>query len=133
MNPITVVFWLLIGLLVCALAIAGLLVVVFDFGAEIRELRVKLAAAREDARQAQAGQAATHAAAGRIRTELAEVRSDAWDQARTHAAERDVLIASLNSLRDRYEHLADLHAADRLLIDTFIPDKFSADDFKDLS
>lgn len=94
--------WLLVAALLCLLAVVALLVVLFDFGAEIRDLRMRL---------------------DRMR--------DARDRATATVARLQVnsiqLGCDLGELQGRYEALADLHARDRLLIETFIPDDFAGD------
>lgn len=100
--------WLLVAVLLCLLAVAALLVVVFEQAAHVRDLRERLRHLRGQRDRAQASVA---------RLQVNSIR----------------LGFDLGDLQGRYEALADAYAADRLLIDEFIPGGFNADDFKDLS
>lgn len=102
MTPITLIAWLLAVGFALALVACGLLALVAVLGAELRHLRV---------------------ADRRNRRRLAAAFSEANESARDNKALRD----EVRRLEARYEQLADLHAADRHLIDTFIPDHLTED------
>jgi hypothetical protein len=88
--------WLLVAVLLCLLAVAALLVVVWDLGEEVARLRRRLDPVRDQRDRSQA------AVAG---LQVETIR----------------LGFALGDLQGRYEQLADLHARDQLLIDEFIP------------